>query len=120
MKFFLTFLNFRHLLEDVIRGVHQKADLYYFMTAAAEKEELTNFGITIMSSICDHDRTKRVGIVEYTKNDLFTAKVSLMIFKDTEKIHDFTRFRVKKILEKLSRTQFLTEFEFRALFFGAT
>ena len=28
--------------------------------------------------------------------------------------------RVKKILEKLSRTRFLTEFEFRALFFGAT
>ena len=28
--------------------------------------------------------------------------------------------RVKKILEKLSRTRFLTELEFRALFFGAT
>ena len=28
--------------------------------------------------------------------------------------------RVKKILEQLSRTRFLTAFEFRALFFGAT
>ena len=32
----------------------------------------------------------------------------------------FILTRVKKILEKLSRTRFLTEFEFRALFFGAT
>ena len=35
-------------------------------------------------------------------------------------ICDFPKTRVKKILEKLSRTRFLTEFEFRALFFGAT
>ena len=31
-----------------------------------------------------------------------------------------TSVRGKKILEQLSRTRFLTEFEFRALFFGAT
>ena len=31
----------------------------------------------------------------------------------------FVSTRVKNILEQLSRTRFLTEFEFRALFFGA-
>ena len=38
----------------------------------------------------------------------------------TKKVDIYCTTRVKKILEQLSRPRFITEFEIRALYFGAT
>ena len=58
----------------------------------------------------------------YMKTAISFSKVSDNIFQYFCRVKKLVKhiIRVKKILEQFSRTRFLTEFEFRALFFGAT